>query len=226
MASASDSPVCSPAGAGQICLQAPGQSAATAHAAAKSVLSSSQFGSAGGSNWIYSFLNWVGRGLSDVAGWFFSGNGLSIAGLVVAGLLVVLALVLAARFAVRVQSDPAVRVHEDQVGRTPVDWRAEADRHAAAGDWRQALRCQYRALVAELAERGVVEEMPGRTAREYEQQVRASAPAAAASFEEASDMFEAVWYGFAPCGADDLAHFAAASTATVRAARSKVGRAA
>ena len=50
------------------------------------------------------------------------------------------------------------------VGRTAEDWRAEADAHERAGEWRRALRCRYRALVAELADRGIVDEVPGRTA--------------------------------------------------------------
>ena len=51
--------------------------------------------------------------------------------------------------------------------RTAAQWRAEAAAHDAAGRWREALRCRYRALVAELAGRGLVEEIPGRTSGEY-----------------------------------------------------------
>lgn len=204
MVSAPEQPACT--GPDGVCLAPPAQSPGTVHADTGSILAERQFHHS--TSWVDHVDGWWHRVLADLVRWFFSGSGLTIAGLVLAGVLVVVGLVLAARLAWRVQSDPAVRIHEDEVGRRPVDWQAEADAHAAAGEWRPALRCRYRALIAELAEREVVEEIPGRTAREYEQQVRRRAPAAAAAFDQASEMFESVWYGFEPCGPDDLERFA------------------
>jgi hypothetical protein len=91
--------------------------------------------------------------------------------------------------------------------RTAGQWRAEADERERAGDWRGGLRCRYRALVAELAERGLVDEVPGRTAGEYRREVAGSVPAAAADFAGATELFELAWYGHRVTGADEAVHF-------------------
>ena len=93
------------------------------------------------------------------------------------------------------------------VGRTAEDWRAEADAHERAGEWRRALRCRYRALVAELADRGIVDEVPGRTAGEYRVAVGGALPAAGDPFSGATELFERAWYGAKPTGPDDSARF-------------------
>lgn len=82
--------------------------------------------------------------------------------------------------------------------RSPEEWRAEADAHARAGRWREAVRFRYRALVAELGVRGVVDDVPGRTAGEYRREVARSVPEVAPAFSQASDLFETVWYGHRP----------------------------
>lgn len=79
--------------------------------------------------------------------------------------------------------------------RPAVDWEREAQEHAAAGRWRDAVRCRYRALVARLAATGAVDEVPGRTAGEYRLDVRRSRPDAAPSFTAATELFERAWYG-------------------------------
>src|SRR5207244_8332949 len=91
--------------------------------------------------------------------------------------------------------------------RPPGDWEAGAAGHEAAGRWRDAVRCRYRALVADLARRGVVDEVPGRTSGEYRAEVTASLPAAAADFTGATDLFERAWYGAADAGPDDDERF-------------------
>lgn len=88
--------------------------------------------------------------------------------------------------------------------RDPRDWRDEAAQHRAAGRIRDALRCRYRALVGDLARRGLLDEIPGRTTGEERGQLRASAPAAVSSFGEGADLFDAAWYGHVGVGpADD-----------------------
>jgi hypothetical protein len=89
-----------------------------------------------------------------------------------------------------------------------VDWGAEAARCEAEGRWREALRARYRALVGDLAGRGVIGDLVGRTAGELLADVRAAAPAAGPTFRRATDMFEATWYGGAAAGPADLARFA------------------
>ncbi len=89
--------------------------------------------------------------------------------------------------------------------REPAGWREEADQHRAEGRFRDALRCRYRGLVGDLARRGLLDEIPGRTTGEERRQLRASAPNAVPFFREAADLFDAAWYGHADvdAAADD-----------------------
>jgi len=100
--------------------------------------------------------------------------------------------------------------------RPPEDWLAEAARREAAGDWRGALRCRYRALVAELARRGLVEEIPGRTTGDYRRVVDANLPVRAEPFGGATELFERVWYGDAPTDQQTAAQFEALSEQVLR----------
>jgi len=103
--------------------------------------------------------------------------------------------------------DPVVVLREHGPTRSAAEWRAEAAAHEAAGRWRDALRCRYRALVAELAGRGLVEEIPGHTSGEYRQDVKVVFPAASVAFDGATDLFEQAWYGDRPTGRDEQAAF-------------------
>ncbi len=138
----------------------------------------------------------AGLGLVTMALWIAL-----IAGLVV--LLVVIGRALATRSAktdddVEGLDDPDV----EEVGgvvvdrrREPSNWRAEADAHRRAGRFRDALRCRYRALVGDLARRGLVDEIPGRTTGEERAQLHDVAPRAAPPFDRAADLFDGAWYG-------------------------------
>jgi hypothetical protein len=102
---------------------------------------------------------------------------------------------------------PVVVVRGDGPSRSPAEWRAEAAAHEAAGRWRDALRCRYRALVAELVGRGLVQEIPGRTSGEYRRDVSAVVPAASPAFDGATDLFEQAWYGDRASGREDQERF-------------------
>jgi hypothetical protein len=93
---------------------------------------------------------------------------------------------------------------EADVGRSPAEWITDAEGHEAQGRFRDAVRCRYRALVADLAEGGRLEEIPGRTAGEYLTALRAEDPAAAEPFAAATSIFERAWYGSEEVGADDV----------------------
>ena len=129
-----------------------------------------------------------------------------VVGIVVAGLAVVVV-----RFARGVARDPegdAVRAGAaGRRRRSAADWRADADRLERAGDWRGALRCRYRALVADLGARGLVDEVPGRTAGEYRADITVNAPLVADDFSGATALFERAWYGGIPTGAGDADAF-------------------
>jgi hypothetical protein len=152
-------------------------------------------------------LDWVleviGRLLAALGG---SGAG-GIVGLVLLGLILLGVVVLAARFSRGLTPSPevAAAVPAGRL-RSAAEWRADAEAQERAGAWREAVRCRYRALVADLAHRGVVEEVPGRTAGEYRREVGRSLPDAAGDFAGATELFEVAWYGRADTGAREAAH--------------------
>lgn len=98
-------------------------------------------------------------------------------------------------------------VHVDH-RRDPADWRREAEEHRRAGRHRDALRCRYRALVGDLARRGVIDEIPGRTTGEERRQMHDVVPSAAAPFAAAADLFDGAWYGGLPVDAAEDDRFA------------------
>jgi hypothetical protein len=124
------------------------------------------------------------------------GGGSALVGWAIVGVVGVVAVVVFVVVARALQRDPGVGagVAVDGVGRPPADWRAEAARHEAAGAWRDALRCHWRALVADLAARGLVEEVPGRTTGDYRRHVARAVPGAAKTFASATGLFEVAWY--------------------------------
>ncbi len=149
-------------------------------------------------------IDWLDDLLGELAG----GGGGQLVGWVVVVVLTVAAVVFAIRFTRGARRDPGVLPARPGVPRrTAAEWRAEADAHEAAGRWRPGLRCRYRALVADLAARGLVEEVPGRTTGEYRRQVDAGYPEVAPAFDGATSLFEGAWYGGRSTGADDAARF-------------------
>ena len=135
------------------------------------------------------------------------GRGTLIAWVILAAAVVAI-VVVATRFGRGVTRDPGRGVHTvASVRRGAADWRADAEAAERAGEWRQALRCRYRALVADLADRGLVEEVAGRTAGEYRSEVAGAAPGVAAPFAGATELFERAWYGDAPTGRDEADRF-------------------
>jgi hypothetical protein len=146
--------------------------------------------------------DFIGRLLADAF------RGPNLIGVLVFALLLALILVVSVRVGRGVTAGGAAPMTGPTiVRRTAADWRAEAVEREREGDWRGGLRCRYRALVAELADRGLVDEVPGRTAGEYRREVAGSVPDAAADFAGATDLFERAWYGNRSTGADDSARF-------------------
>jgi uncharacterized protein DUF4129 len=149
------------------------------------------------------------RWLADRFGRFLSQLTLGGVGswALVLALLGVLVL-LVVRFSRGLTPDPARRLTYSVIaGRSAAEWRAEAQARERAGEWRLALRCRYRALLADLAGRGLVEEVPGRTAGEYRVEVGGRVPAAATDFAGATELFERAWYGNRPTGEDEATRF-------------------
>jgi hypothetical protein len=153
-------------------------------------------------------LNWLGEKLGKLLEKLFSAFGGGGSGSLLAW--AILALVVAgivALIVVRVRRGPVAKVVARHVvidrSREPSDWRTEADEHARHGRFRDALRCRYRALVGDLARRGLLDEIPGRTTGEERGQLRTTAPVAAPEFTDATDLFDRAWYGDEPTGASE-----------------------
>jgi hypothetical protein len=151
---------------------------------------------------------WVRDQLSRLLTSLFRGDrGTVLAWIILGGLLTVV-IVLSARFARSVTPDPGRAIAVSVAPRRSArEWRAEAEVHERAGEWKLALRARYRSLVADLASHGLVDEIPGRTAGEYRAEVSETVPGVASEFAGATELFERAWYGNRPTGADDAAHF-------------------
>lgn len=115
---------------------------------------------------------------------------------------------------------------------TPPDrWRRNAAAARESGDFREAIRCQYRGLVGDLARSGFVDEIPGRTSGEERSQVAEIAPrlgavgaAVAAQFDVAADIFDQAWFDDEIVTADDDRRFMAAEHPVLDAVSSGAGR--
>lgn len=107
----------------------------------------------------------------------------------------------------RPEGDPSGRVVVSQA-EVEVDWAAEAERCERAGCWRDGLRCRYRVLVGQLAARGVVGDLVGRTAGELVREVTANCPGASEPFLAATELFESAWYGGREVGPAERDRFA------------------
>jgi hypothetical protein len=109
------------------------------------------------------------------------------------------------------------------VGTTALDdpstWAAEADRLAAAGDHRGALRCRYQELVAHLVRDRVVPDRPARTPAELRTSLSAGRPDLAVPLAEVTERFEAVWYGGEAVDAAGYERFRGTAAAVRDAAR-------
>ena len=129
------------------------------------------------------FLQLAGTGTGTIIAWTVI--------LIAAGV----ALFFGIRFLRRMQRSPELaQPFDGEVGRSPRDWAAEAGEHESAGRLSEAIRCHYRALIADLAAAGELEEVPGRTAREYLMIARHRQRPWLEPLERATRIFEPAWY--------------------------------
>ncbi|GAC1313191.1 MAG: DUF4129 domain-containing protein [Acidimicrobiales bacterium] len=144
--------------------------------------------------------HWVLQQIARAVDAALSGRA-TVLGIILLVLVAVVAVLLVRRFSRSLQRDPgAVGVSLTDPRRAPAEWLAEAAECEQRGDWRGSLRARYRALVAELAARHLVDEIPGRTTGEYRLLVGRALPDAADPFNGATDLFEAAVYGDRPAG--------------------------
>lgn len=148
-------------------------------------------------DWVF---HQIGRVISNLA----SGGAGSTIGIAIVILAAIAIVFVVSRYSRTVRPDAAHRLPALVVERRPArDWLADAAAYEQAGAWRDAVRCRYRALVAELAGRGILDEVPGTTAGEYRQVVSRRAPTVGRPFGQASELFERAWYGDEPGGAQE-----------------------
>jgi hypothetical protein len=168
-------------------------------------------------------LGWIGDQLNKISfgaggGPGFLGNLISL--LVLAGIVVVIVLLVRSmlgrtRMPKPDQTDELTIELED--GRAATDWRTDAERLEAAGQWREAMRARYRELVRALIEDDMLDDLPGRTTGEYRAAFVRARPERADSFVELTDLFEAVWYGGVETDESDNSRFRhLAATARLR----------
>lgn len=153
---------------------------------------------------------WVEEAVGRVLQTLVTGDGASLIGWAVMILAIALIVFLLARFSRTVQNDPrrsaAISVER---ARSAGDWDDEAERLERDEQWKLALRCRFRALIATLVANGHVDDIPGRTAGEYRAEVEVTLPGTAAAFAAATRIFEDAWYGNRPTGAAENSRFRA-----------------
>ena len=93
--------------------------------------------------------------------------------------------------------------------RSPSKRRGNGERHCAAA---------IAALVAELAGRGVLDDLPGKTTGEERVEVAQAMPSAGEQFREATTLFDDAWYGDAPTGPAEAARLKDLSQAVLEEA--------
>jgi hypothetical protein len=79
--------------------------------------------------------------------------------------------------------------------RSAAQYRASADAAAAAGDWDEAVRQRFRAVVRSLEEREILDPRPGRTADEAAADAGRAMPSCADGLRAAARSFDDVAYG-------------------------------
>jgi hypothetical protein len=138
-------------------------------------------------DWISSLLNHAPGNHSSGTSW------IALVGLLV--LLVLVAVAIWYRVG-NLQGNSAERdALLDDRPTTAQDHRAAAERHAAAGEWPEAIRERLRAIARDLEERVIVEPRPGRTADELASEAGAALPDHAEELTQGVRIFDDVWYG-------------------------------
>ncbi len=120
----------------------------------------------------------------------------SVGLVVLVGLLVLVVVVVLRRTGSVLRSGPAQdgRLFTGRP-RTAAEYRAAADTAAAVGDWDEAVRQRFRAVVRSLEERDILEPRPGRTADEAAAEASRDLPLCADALRAAAYSFDDVAYG-------------------------------
>jgi hypothetical protein len=161
-------------------------------------------------NWLHRLVGWIDDRLSSLFGWLdpnrTPGAGGDYTGLgILAGVLVVIVLAVVLRLWLGpVRRSARTRAQDvDLASPSSADaLRAEAESHAQAGAFAQAVRSRLRAIVRMLEEKGVLEPRASRTAGELVDEMSGIAPDTLPELRLAVAVFSEVWYGGRPAGAE------------------------
>jgi hypothetical protein len=179
---------------------------------ANAILSEREFATANqqslwGRFWEWVFT-WIDRGLTRVAAfgsrspWIGPLIEWGLAALACALVLVwILRLVQRERLRLRVEAERQIEVTEERV----LNWMRDAEQHAAAGAFRDAVHCLYWASIATLEGRRFWHPDRARTPREY-LTLLDSTSGAAALLRRQTLAFENIWYGLRPAQQADYDH--------------------
>ncbi|MFG2085825.1 MULTISPECIES: DUF4129 domain-containing protein [unclassified Spirillospora] len=145
------------------------------------------------------FSEWLQDLLTQAARPEAQGSGGGWVSIVVIVLIVLAAIALVAwlmrgRWNPRSRTDPLL----DDEPSTALDHRDAAERHAAAGQWPEAIRERLRAIARDLEERAVLSARPGRTADELAAEAGEAVPELADDLRTGVRIFDDVWYGDRP----------------------------
>lgn len=188
-------------------LPAPSRDPGEIHRAVSEVLARREFRSAA-RPLLDRIWAWIVTRLGELLAELMASTAGSIIGVTIFLVILVVVGLLAVRFVRTMSGSTEVAAAIVSIPRRgAAEWRAEAEAHEAAREWRQAVRCRYRALLADLASRGVVEEIPGRTSGEYRGEVSRNLPNASEAFAGATEVFDRAWYGRQPTGEGESARF-------------------
>ncbi|MGH9941749.1 MAG: DUF4129 domain-containing protein [Pyrinomonadaceae bacterium] len=95
---------------------------------------------------------------------------------------------------------------------------AEAERLAASGDWRGAVRKAYVAVLCELGDRKVLSLAQHKTNRDYLTALRRERTRLYEEMRPLTQNYERLWYGLAPADAADWTDFRALCGHALRSA--------
>jgi hypothetical protein len=111
---------------------------------------------------------------------------------------------------------PPPDADKDPLSRTASEWEQRARALAGAGQFREAIRAWYHALLVSCYRAGVLHHQTGRTNREYAQALAADVPWRG-RFEELTGRFDVEWYGRAQSSPEVLDAFAGEADAILGA---------
>ena len=179
-----------------------------------------------GPSWFDRFVDWIGRQLERLfgrvelgdapqGGQFLGGIGPVIAWIIIIAAVLAVAgvviYVVVKRVGPRAGDRTPATETEIEHRRAAGEWRSEAERLEAEGEWKLALRARYRELVRTLTDRRQLPDVAGRTTGELRGDLARTTPSATDDFDTACLLFELAWYADAPTGAEENARFRSAA---------------